>query len=259
MPTRDETPIGAPCWIDLYTSDPDASRSFYRELFGWTSEAAGEEFGGYITFTKDGQAVGGGMRNDGSGGMPDVWSVHLTTDDARKTVETAEANGGHVIVQPMDVADLGTMSVVSDPGGASVGAWQPGTFKGFSVLNEPGTAAWFELLTRDYDTAVAFYRDVFRWPVRTMGDSPEFRYSTYGDAETQEAGIMDASAFLPEGVPAHWSVYFRVTDTDTTLARVVELGGAIVTPAEDTPYGRLATASDVTGAHFKLIAGGPTA
>lgn len=49
MPTRDETPFGAPCWIDLYTSDPDASRSFYGDLFGWTSEDAGEEFGGYIT------------------------------------------------------------------------------------------------------------------------------------------------------------------------------------------------------------------
>jgi predicted enzyme related to lactoylglutathione lyase len=66
---------------------------------------------------------------------------------------------------------------------------------------------------------------------------------------------MDASGFQPEGVPAHWSVYFGVDDTDKALARIVELGGAVVTPAEDTPYGRLATATDPTGAEFKLIHG----
>jgi uncharacterized protein len=68
------------------------------------------------------------------------------------------------------------------------------------------------------------------------------------------AGVMDASGFLPDGIPAHWSVYFGVDDTDVALAKIVELGGSIVTPAEDTPYGRLATTADPTGAQFKLVA-----
>ena len=66
---------------------------------------------------------------------------------------------------------------------------------------------------------------------------------------------MDAAAFLPEGVPAHWSIYFAVGDADAALAQIVELGGSIVAGAEDTPYGRLATATDPTGALFKLVAG----
>ena len=37
------------------------------------------------------------------------------------------------------------------------------------------------------------------------------------------------------------------------LARAVELGGAVVQPAEETPYGRLATLTDATGATFKLV------
>jgi hypothetical protein len=64
---------------------------------------------------------------------------------------------------------------------------------------------------------------------------------------------MDASSFLPDGVPAHWSVYFGVDSADETLERIVSLGGAVVLGAEDTPYGRLATATDPTGAQFKLI------
>jgi uncharacterized protein len=253
MPTRDETPIGEPCWIDLSTTDPDASRSFYGDLFGWTSEDAGEQFGHYINFAKDGRPVAGGMRNDGSAGMPDAWTVYLATDDTAKVAEAAESGGGQVHMPPMDVMDLGTMALIADPGGAAIGVWKPGTFNGFGMVAEPGAPAWFELMTRDYDASVAFYRDVFRWNTHTVGDTEEFRYTTCGEGDAMAAGIMDATGFLPEGVPAHWSVYFGTADTDASLARVVELGGAVVDPATDTPYGRLATASDVTGARFKLV------
>ncbi|MCU1451011.1 MAG: putative hydroxylase, partial [Acidimicrobiales bacterium] len=83
----------------------------------------------------------------------------------------------------------------------------------------------------------------------------EFRYTTLGEGADAMAGIMDATGFLPDGVPAHWSVYFGAEDTDKTLAQVVDLGGSVVRPAEDTPYGRLAQAADPTGALFKLVAG----
>jgi predicted enzyme related to lactoylglutathione lyase len=101
---------------------------------------------------------------------------------------------------------------------------------------------------------VNFYRTVFAWDTYVAGDTDEFRYTTLGQGEGQLAGIMDASAFLPPGVPAHWSVYFGTDDADAALAKTVELGGSIVQPAEDTPYGRIATALDATGAQFKLIA-----
>ena len=47
-------------------------------------------------------------------------------------------------------------------------------------------------------------------------------------------------------------MYFGTDDTDKSLATIVDLGGAIVQAAEDTPYGRLATAADPTGAVFRL-------
>jgi uncharacterized protein len=181
--------------------------------------------------------------------------VYLATDDAEATVAAATAPGGAVIVPAMDVMALGRMAVVIDAGQAAIGMWQPGEHKGFGVFAEPGTPTWFELHTRDYDASVAFYRDVFGWDAHAMSDTPEFRYTTLGRDDDALAGIMDASGFLPAGVPAHWSVYFGVEDTDAALAQAVDLGGAIVMGAEDTPYGRLATAADPTGALFKLVAG----
>jgi uncharacterized protein len=251
MPKRDSAPLGAPCWIDLFTSDPEASKSFYGELFGWTAEDAGEEYGHYINFSKDGVRVAGGMQNDGSGG-PDAWSVYLATADAKATENQAQAEGAQVVVPAMDVGTLGTMEVLIDPSGAAIGAWQPRDFPGFGVWDEEGTPGWFELQTRDYAAAVAFYQQVFGWDTKVVSDTDDFRYTMLVEGENQLAGIMDASAMLPEGVPSHWGVYFAVTDTDATIAKAVAAGATVVSPAMDTPYGRLASLTDPTGALFKL-------
>ena len=135
-----------------------------------------------------------------------------------------------------------------------LGAWQPGTQKGFEVTGEPGTPTWFELHTRDYGKSVSFYRDVFKWDAHTVSDTDEFRYTTLGEGDGQLAGIMDDSPY-PGDDPAHWAIYFKVEDADATLEKVVALGGKVVQAAEDTPYGRLAQAADPTGAVFRIVAG----
>jgi hypothetical protein len=235
------------------TSDPERARAFYSQLFGWTAEEPNEDFGGYFNFAYRGVRVAGGMKAMPDADMPDVWSIYLATDDAAKTAESATTHGGQVVVEPMAVGDLGTMGFVIDAGGAGIGMWQPGSFAGLELVDESSTPAWFELHTRDYDASLDFYRQVFGWETQTMGDSPEFRYTVAKDGEEQVAGVMDASGFLPAGVPAHWSVYFRTDDADASIARARELGGSVIQPAEDTPYGRLATLADPTGAAFKLI------
>jgi uncharacterized protein len=245
---------GAPCWVDLMTSDAGRSTDFYTRLFGWSAEAPAAEFGGYVNFQRDGVRIAGCMASEPGSGMTDLWSVYLASDDARKTTDLAAAGGGQVLVQPIDVGDLGTMAVVADPGGAGIGIWQPGSHRGFGASGEAGTPSWFELQTRDYQAAVQFYRDVFGWDAVAVSDTDDFRYTVLRSGEKWLAGIMDASGFLAGEVPAHWSVYFGAADTDAALVQVVELGGSVLRPAEDTPYGRLATAEDPTGAQFKLVA-----
>jgi predicted enzyme related to lactoylglutathione lyase len=248
----DAAPLGAPCWVDLLTSDPARSQDFYGRLFGWTVEDPGADYGGYKNFQKDGVRVAGCMRNDGDAGVPDLWSVYLAVDDAEAAVQRAADEGGQVMVPAMDVHSLGRMAVVVDNGGAVVGMWQPGDHPGFGFVGEPGAPSWFELHTRSYDAVVPFYRDVFRWDAHTMSDAPDVRYTTYGEGAGARAGIMDSEAVGDDG-PPHWAVYFGVADTDAALSEVVALGGDVVMPGQDTPYGRLAIVSDPTGAVFRLI------
>ena len=254
MTTRPTAPAGAPCWVDLWTSDVEGSRRFYAELLGWEAGEPSAEFGGYFMFLRGGVPVAGAMCPMGDVPADNRWKIYLSTDDIARTVKEAEALGAQVASPPMAVADLGSQAVLVDPGGAVVGAWQPGTFPGFTVLDEPGAPTWFELFTRDHPASLGFYSSAFGWQFETVGDTDEFRYSVMKnpDGDGELAGVMDASAFLDEGVDAHWSVYWHVDDVDASLAKVESLGGTAVAGRQDTPYGILAVASDPAGAVFKL-------
>jgi predicted enzyme related to lactoylglutathione lyase len=252
MPKRENAPVGAPCWVDLLTSDVTRSRDFYGALFGWQALEANPEFGGYFMFAIEGTPVAGCMPNPGGMGMPDTWSIHLATDDTQKTIESAEASGGRVLMPSVDIGDLGTTTMLSDPGGAAFGAWQPGTFQGFGIVAEFGAPGWFELATNDYDDAVNFYRDLFRLDANVVSEGPEFRYTTLRSGEEDVAGILDTSMFGSE-IASRWTVYF-VAEGDATVAKVVELGGTVVRPPEDSPYGRLSEVTDPGGIPFKLVA-----
>lgn len=250
-------PIGAPCWMDLLTSDTAQARAFYAEIFGWTAGEAAEQFGGYFMFMRDGAPVAGCMPKlpgmPGTDG-PDTWGVYLSVADAKATVEAALAHGGTLREGPMDVADLGSQAVIGDSNGARIGLWQANSFPGIAAFGELGTPAYFELLTRNYAGAVAFYRDVFGWEGQVVSDTDEFRLTALAANGDTIAGIMDASAFVPAGEQDRWGVYVKVADADATLATVTELGGTVTEPAMDTPYGRLAGATDPTGARFKIVA-----
>lgn len=252
MPTPTSFPVGAPIWIDLFSSDTDRAIAFYGELFGWTAELQGPDFGGYINFSLDGQLVAGCMHNDGSAGTPDAWSIYLQTSDAAATADSAAAHGGSVHVPAMAVGDLGSMALLADPSNAAIGAWQPGTHAGFGVMVEPGAPSWFELHTPVYADTVAFYRDVFGWDARTMSDSPEFRYTTLLEGPSMAAGIMDNSMWVNADTRGEWSVYLQVADCDASLATAVAAGATVVHDPETTPYGRIAALADPTGARFKL-------
>jgi len=253
MPTRDSAPVGSPCWADLWTSDVDGSRQFYGELFSWEAQEPSPEFGGYFMFTRDGVPVAGGMGDMGEARADNTWKVYLATDDMTRTLQSAEAEGGHVLLPAMPVADLGVQAVMLDPTGVPLGVWEPKAFPGFTVLNENGAPSWFELLSSQYERALEFYRSTFGWETKVIGDSEAFRYTVLAPGGGDElAGVMDATAFLPEGVPGQWSIYWDVDDVAATAVKVTALGGRVVQEPEQSPYGTMATVTDPAGAVFKL-------
>jgi uncharacterized protein len=252
VPIREGAPLGAPTWIDLLTSDLDRAKDFYGTVFGWTFESAGPEYGGYVTASKDGRPVAGLMGNDPQFRTPDGWTTYLHTADITAALSAATAAGAATCSEPMEIKDKGHMATLTDPTGAFLGLWQPNGHNGFEVVNEAGAPVYFQLTTRDYGTALDFYREVFGWQIETVSDADEFRYSTAIFDGVALLGVMDGTRDLPEGVPSNWFYFLGAEDVDKTVQLVKDDGGTVIRDAEDTPYGRLAAVADPTGAGFNL-------
>jgi uncharacterized protein len=254
MVTRDTAwPPGTPCWADLSADDVGRARAFYAGLLGWAVPPGPPAAGGYAMAELGGRAVAGLSPRTGPPDAPAAWTTYLATADADATAARITAAGGELIVEPFDVADLGRMAIAADPAGAAFGLWQGGAFGGAQRANEPGAMIWNEHLSRDPDGSQAFYQAVFGY---SFGDVPGggARYATLHLDGRSVGGIGELTADHPAGATAHWAVYFAVADADAAISSVVRLGGRVIAPARDTPYGRLAMVTDDQGGAFSVLA-----
>lgn len=248
MPTIDSYTPGTPSWVDLSTADPGAAEAFYGALFGWEFQRADDPAaGGYTMATRDGLHVAG-IGPLMAPGQPPVWTTYVTVGDAEETAAKAQANGGLVVMPPADVLDVGRMAVLADREGALFAIWEPRAHAGAQLVNEPGSFCWNELWSRDPAEATGFYPTVFGWT-----PAPQDGYTEWQLGGRSIAGMLPMPPQVPSQVPAHWLVYFAVTDTDAVVGHTVELGGQVLVPPTDIPVGRLAVLSDPQGAVFAVI------
>lgn len=255
MPQRTSYEAGTPNWVDFASPDLDASIEFYGGLFGWDVPETenSEQTGGYRQAKKGGRPVAG-MMPQMQEGQPAAWSTYASVDDADAVAAAVTDNGGTVVAEPMDVLDLGRMAVFTDPEGAFFGVWQPNSFIGAELVNEPGAIAWNELNTRDRAGAKEFYGAVLGWGFQDVEEG-EGGYSMIVLGERPVGGVFDmAERGVPEGVPAHWQVYFGVEDTDATIEAAKAAGGGVMIEPMDIPFGRIAILTDPHGAAFAAIA-----
>ena len=251
--TRDTRwPAGTPCWVDVSVDDVPKAIAFYQALFGWDIELGGPEVGGYSIAHQADRIVAAISPKMGNPDAPSAWTTYLATDDTDATAAKVKGAGGQVLAGPMDVMEEGRMAVAMDPAGGVFGLWQGANTTGLGVANEPGALTWNEQFSRDLAGSQAFYRAVFGYGYQDMsGDG--FKYATLMVDGHEVGGIGEYPDGTPAEMPAAWATYFAVTDTDAAVAKVTELGGRVVEPPRDTPFGRIAVVTDHDGAVFSLI------
>ncbi|MBM7794901.1 VOC family protein [Paenarthrobacter ilicis] len=248
-------PAATPMRVDLETDDPAAARSFYRKLFGWDFIPSGAGTGDYSLAHLSGRAVAGigGRRISGTGS---AWTSYLASDDVDSTAGRIIAAGGQVLIQPRDVLDAGRMALATDSVGAVFGVWQAGNHIGAERVNEHGALCWNELHTRDYPAARTFYASVFDVSYQDVSEK-DFVYSTFRrPSDGREVGGIHHDTALAgalAGVPDHWKAWFASDHVDGTVARAGELGAMIMSPAAESPLGRMAVIRGPQGETFGVI------
>ncbi|MHB8532470.1 MAG: VOC family protein [Solirubrobacteraceae bacterium] len=257
MGERSSYQPGTFCWVELATSDVEAAKRFYAELFGWQADdlPVGED-SVYSMQMLDGRAAGAiapqpGQQRDA--GIPPLWNSYVSVTSADETAQRAGELGASVHAGPFDVMKAGRMAGVQDPQGAFFMLWERGETFGAAVVNEPGALVWNELSVPDVDAARSFYGELFGWTTTPFegGGAALDSYAVIHVGERSNGGIRE----LKEPSPPNWAVYFGVADIEDALSRVKQLGGEQMTGPQDIGIAKLAFVRDPQGAVFALYAG----
>ena len=254
-----ETPEYKPgtfCWVELATSDNEAAKKFYTQLFGWTynDHPMGPDMV-YTMLQLNGKDVGALyklMPEQVSQGVPPNWLSYISVTSADESTEKAKAAGATVLKEPFDVMTVGRMSVIQDPTGAVFALWQAGEHQGSAIYNVPSSLCWNELMTTDTAKDKEFYTKVFGWGADTQNFG-DFEYTMFKNGERGAGGMLQITPEMGP-IPSNWLVYFAVDDCDAKVRKAAELGATVMKPADDIPgIGRFAILIDPQGAAFAII------
>ncbi|GHH00616.1 VOC family protein [Comamonas sp. JC664] len=253
MPEIKTPEMGTPVWMDLMTPDLEKARAFYGPLLGWSFDVGTKDTHFYTMCKVNGlNAAGMGQLPPGMD-VPPAWTCYFGVEDIDAMAESVRKHGGQVGMGPMDVFDQGRLAICSDPTGAHFGLWQSLKHPGAQVEHEPGAMTWREVNTRDAAKALAFYAAVFGFESKKLEGMGDMQYWTLHKGKTAVGGVLQMDANWPAETPAHWMNYFAVADADVAVKQVTEMGGKVLQPPEDSPYGRLAVVEDPSGAPFVVI------
>jgi len=256
MQEKPEYKPGTFCWVELATSDDEAAKSFYTQLFGWTFEdhPMGPDMV-YTMLRREGKDVGALyklMSDQVAQGVPPNWLSYVSVTSADESTAKAKDAGATILKEPFDVMTVGRMSVIQDPTGAVFALWQAGDHKGAGIYNVPGSLCWNELMTTDTAKDKEFYTKLFAWGANTQNFG-DFEYTMFQNGERGAGGMLQITPEMGP-IPSNWLVYFAVDDCDAKVQKATELGAKVCKPADDIPgVGRFAILTDPQGAAFAMI------
>jgi predicted enzyme related to lactoylglutathione lyase len=106
-------------WSELLTTDLEAAKGFYGDVFGWTTDPKGDgPVPEYVEWQVGGLSVAGMMLKPPMmpAEVPPYWGVYFAVVDADAAAARVKELGGTVIQPPTDI-EPGRFAVVADPFG----------------------------------------------------------------------------------------------------------------------------------------------
>jgi predicted enzyme related to lactoylglutathione lyase len=254
-PASQEHHLGKLIFIQLVTPDLAAAKQFYGGLFGWTFrdiQAGGTK---YSEAFLDGRPVAEMIHKNvpANEHRQPAWLSFFAVGDVDAAKKVALKNGAKVLFEPHSIPDRGREAVFADPQGAVFAVLASSSGDPPDVLAAPGEWIWISLITRDPDTATAFYQGLFDYEVFELPASEGVQHLLLASDNYARASVNTLPANRPNAHP-HWLNYVRVEDTVKMTAKVVALGGRVlVEPRIDRHGGKVAVVADPLGAPFGLL------
>ena len=116
---------GAVSWVELTTTDVEAAKRFYGQLFDWQMENMQIQEGmpPYTVIGAGEMKIGGIMATPPeTGDAPPHWGSYVTVDDVDAVASKVAELGGKVLFGPQDIPTVGRFCMIQDPQGAVISA-----------------------------------------------------------------------------------------------------------------------------------------
>jgi predicted enzyme related to lactoylglutathione lyase len=110
--------------VELNTIDVDKAKTFYSQLFDWKLTDMDMGPSGTYTMIDVGDGTGGGLLRNPEPGMPSFWLAYVLVDDIRSATRKAKDLGATIFQDSIEVPNMGWLSIITDPTGATLGLWQ---------------------------------------------------------------------------------------------------------------------------------------
>lgn len=245
-------------WYELMTTDAAAATEFYSSVLGWTARDAGMSDKPY-TILSAGETMVGGLldlpQSARDAGARPGWIGYIAVEDVDAYAARVQHAGGTIHRAPEDIPGVGRFAVAGDPQKAAFVLFSPsGTGQAPPDTGRaPGHVGWHELQAADWQTAFAFYADLFGWTKDEAIDmGPMGTYQIFTIAGTQAGGMMTKTDAQSR---PFWLYYFNVAEIDAAVARVKDAGGQVVHGPQQVPGGMwIAQGLDPQGVLFAVVA-----
>ncbi len=235
-----ETTHGSIVHIDLNSDDAEATRAFYGKAFGWSFEAFGDM--AYHLFRAPSPPNGGIMARQEGEFQPPATVLYLNVDDLAETRAAITEAGGQVLVEEIEVPEMGVFCMFRDPGGIVQAAWEDryegeppeGGWPKLTDEPQPGAYCFFELYSEDPPATQAFYTSMFGW---TFEDDEDGGYRFANPPTPPTGGLMEAGDHMPAGsLP-----YVLVASAEDACQAIDAAGGTVLRePFEVGGWGTMA-------------------
>ncbi len=108
--------------VELLTKEPERTKAFYKEVFGWTFQDMPEM--NYIMFETPGPPSGG-LRKPEEAETPGTLN-YLLVDSIDASLTKVERSGGKILIPKQAVGTRGWLAIIRAPGDVVQGLWEQG-------------------------------------------------------------------------------------------------------------------------------------
>lgn len=108
---------------ELWSQDPKKVSDFYAEVFGWEIRHI-PELDYRLVETGGEGGINGGIMQPKKGPWPGNMALYIDVDNLEPYCEKIKEAGGKIIIERMEVPEVGSFALFEDPDGRVLGIWK---------------------------------------------------------------------------------------------------------------------------------------